>query len=128
MKFTDFLSNARVSRADLFGPWHQKRVHLDEDEADGLARITAKLNWIRNRFAERATSLGIPADAEVQFKRTDIGGRGDGEWALILVDGKPFKCFTASAAGFCEAPVGGETPAPIAEVTAPTTKTKVKKT
>lgn len=110
MKLSDFLSAKPVQRADLFGPWHQKKVHLDQDEAAALSTITLKLAWIRNKFKQNLDSLALPADAEVQFKRAPVNGNGDGEWVLVLSNGNPIKCYTASAAGFQEAPLAPAAP------------------
>ena len=109
MKFSDFINGTPVQRADLFGPWKQKKIHLDEDEPAALKAITDKLGWLRSRFVKYAKKIQIPENATVQFKRADVNGTGDGEWALISVDGKPFKCYTVSGEGFQEMPLDGYT-------------------
>lgn len=109
MKYADFLKSAPVKHVDLFGPWKQKRVHVEENEDVWSPLVTKQLNWIRRKFAENQKTLNIPMDADATFKRADVNGNGNGEWVLISVNGKPFKCFSASIAGFQEMPLNGYT-------------------
>ena len=122
MKYADFLKSTPVKHADLFGPWKQKRVHIDSDAEDVWSPlVTNRLNWIRRKFADNQKTLNIPMDADATFKRADVNGRGEGEWVLISVDGKPFKCFSASSAGFQEMPLNGYTA--VVSVTKPNAET-----
>lgn len=121
MKYSDFLKSAPVKREDLFGPWKQKRVHLDEPEDAWSPLVTNRLNWIRRKFSENQKTLNIPMDADATFKRSDVNGKAEGEWVLISVDGKPFKCFSASSAGFQEMPLNSSSS--VVSVTKPNAET-----